>query len=350
MINCLRWIMIDQITELTNKTNEIEKIIQNFTEKQKTEETVTNCLNFSRNFSNLEIILPKKILIAKLEPSPNQNILLQCQIDLTLSSDESVEISLIAGNFVIYKTYKILKAGSSQISLMQNYKSLVDGISYIYVEIKPVTQKSVVLNHVALFVWGNLNSQNRVEYQAVDVGNGYLLSMLDNNCVYALISNRGKGEYNLIDFNFVDNSISYAFVYDSQNDATYFFRVDLNGNLFYSNYDDRNEIFLANGVSCVSADISTGGKFLVTYIKNKECYYFEIDENFVCSIHRKLYVGSVILNKVLCYFNSYRNKFILLLTNENNGNFMIEQIDEKFLDSETVTAQYGFFITTENID
>jgi hypothetical protein len=341
--------MIDQLTELTNKTNELEKTIQSLSERQKIDENQANCLSFSRNFSSLEIILSKKILVTKIEPQKNQNLLLQCQLDLTLSADECVEISFIVNNFVIYKTYKILSQGSSQISLMQNYKPLTDDKISVYVEIAPVSQKPIVLNHIALFVWGNLKNNNYTDYQAISVQNSYLLSMLDNNCVYFLTTDKEIGEYNLVDLDYVDTAISHCFLYDNANNILYFFRVDLNGNLFYSNYTSGDEIFLASGVLNVSADISSNGKILVSYIKNNECYYFELNVLNGSSIHKKLYINNNNFSRVLCYFNSYRNKFMLLLSTPNNNNYIIEQIDEDFSNSDTVTAEYGFYITTENV-
>ena len=340
--------MIDQLTELTNKTNELESKIQSLTEKQTFDELQTNSISFSRNFSSLEIIMPKRILVARIEPKQNLNILFQCQIDLDLSASENVEISFIANGFVIYKTYKILPAGSNQVSIMQNFKPLTNDKFSVYVEIIPTTQRPVILNHISLFAWGNLNGDYSIDYQAIDVGNKYLLSVNDNNCIYALKSDKEVGEFNISDLNYVGSGISHCFVYDSDGDITYLFRVDLSGNLFYSNFAAQNEIFLASGVSNVSADMSSSGKMLVTYTKNSECYYFEINENHVVSIHRKVYSNSVLVKKVLCYYNPFRNKFLVILSSNSDNNYLIEELNENFSNSDTISVQYGFFVSTVN--
>lgn len=338
--------MIDQITELKNKTSELETKIQVLTEKQKNEESQTNCLSFSRNFSNLDIILPKKILVARIEPNQNLNILFQCQLDLTLASEESVEISLIVNEFKIYKTYKVLPVGSNQVSIMQNFKPLTDKKFSLYVQISPVTQKSILLNNISLFAWGNLKGNYSIDYQAINIGDKYLLSMLDNNCIYALKTNKELAEFNIADFDYVGTAISHSLIYDSINNTTYLFRVDLNGNLLYSNLDTKNEIFLTNNVSYVSADISLTGKILVAIVKENECYYFEIDENKNVSIIRKLYVNSVTVARVLCYFNKFRNKFMIALSNPNDSNYLVEQINETISNSDTVNVEYEFTISS----
>lgn len=340
--------MIDQLTELTNKTNELELTIQNITEKQKVDEGQTNSISFSRNFSSLEIIMPKRIFVAKIEPKQNSNILFQCQLDLTLTASENVEISFIVNGFVIYKTYKILPVGSNQISIMQNFKPIDDSKFSVYVEITPVTQKPVVLNNISLFAWGNLNGDYQIDYQAIDLGSKYLLSMNESNCIYAIQTDKEISEFNLSDLNYINNGLSHSFVYDEENNIIYLFRVDLNGNLFYSNFENGYEIFLVSDVTSVSADISDSGKMLVTYIKNNECYYFEISENHSISSHRKLFVNSILVRKCLCYYNSLRNKFLLILSSSNDNNYLVEQINENFSNSDTVTAEYGFYITTTN--
>ena len=339
--------MIDQLTDLTNKTNELEELVLNLKSNQESETSQTNCQSFSRNFSNLEIILPKKLLIARIEPLKKGNILFQCYVDLTLTTTESVEISFIVGGFSINKCNKILSAGSNQITIMQNYDPLTLEKFSVHIEITPLSQKPININYVSLFVWGNLFGSKDLEYQALELENNYFLSMLDNNCVYYATVNKDTGTYNLTDYTFLDLALSYCFLYSENDDTIYFFRVDLNGNLFYSDISTSKEIFLETNVSHVSADISsTSHNILVTYVKNNQCFYFEINENKLISSHQRLYSNYVPISKSLCYYNKYSDKFILILTGSGENNYIIEQIKVDYLHNSEVVANYSFTATT----
>ena len=337
--------MINQFTELKNKTNELEDELLNLKTEKQGEKSESHCLNFSRNFSSLEVILPKKIFVARIQPSKKTNIVLQMLVDLTLSVSESVEINLICGEFSIYKYRKVLTEGSNQISIMQNFEPLTTDKFPVYLEITPLTKKNIMVNQISLFAWGDLLGKYSTNYQGIETKDSYLLSILDNNCVYGLMTEKKENEFNLIDFEFIDNAISYSIFYSEKDDIVYFFRVDLNGNLFFSSFFDRYEKFIASGVSEVSADVSDSGVILVSYIKNNKCYYFEIDENKRISMHKRLYCNYVLISKTLCFYNKLKGKFIIIATGLNDNNYLIEQLDETFSNNNTVVAEYSFSVT-----
>ena len=69
--------MINQITGLFNKTDELEQYLDNFKRVQNRASKKNSCLSFFKNFSNLEVVLPKKILIAKFQAKKNSRIFFQ---------------------------------------------------------------------------------------------------------------------------------------------------------------------------------------------------------------------------------------------------------------------------------
>lgn len=340
--------MIDKINELVRKTGELENKLLTLEAQQNEEMNRTNCLSFSHHFSNMEIILPKKIYITRIKPSNHSNIFFQCLVDVFLEESESVEISLIVNGLSIYKYLGVLSPGSNQVSIMQNYEPITLDRFSIYIEVTPQSRKAVYISSVTILSWGYFSDDVSPTYQALEVEDGYFLSMLSNGSIYYNLAGKETAALAFSDMTFLDNALSYSFVYSEKDYTMYLLRVDPDGNLFFGTLDKGNEIFITDNVTNVSADISDERKILVTYIKDNQCYYFEIDENKSVSVHRKLYYGYNKFVKTLCYYNKYCKKFLIIPTGELQSNFLFEELPESYFADNYISAEYNFTVTEEN--
>ncbi|MBQ8424535.1 MAG: hypothetical protein IJX17_00760 [Clostridia bacterium] len=340
--------MINRLLDLTNKNDEFEKYLESFENFQNKLSKNSTCLSCVRNFSNLEIILPKKILLTKLNGKEKSKIFFQCLIDFNSSFDEEIEFSLIVNDISIYKSNKKLNSGSNQVCIMQNYTPISSENLSVYIEISPLNEKTINLSMVSLFMWGKFDELETINYQALETKDYYLVSMLDNNSLYFAELEKIKNQLNFNDYNYINDAISYSISYNKNSDTIYLFRVDLMGNLFYSNLANKNEIFLTNNITKVSSSISNNGSILVSYIKNNCCYYFEITNNIV-SVHKKLLNNNFLVNDCLCYYNKHRDKFCIIISTENESNYFIEQVSHNDCGIINISANYSISITLENL-
>lgn len=339
--------MINRLLDLNNKTDEFEQYLSSFEKFQNKLSKKSTCISCIRNFSDLEIILPKKILITKLDATENSKIFFQCLLDLNLNSNEDVEFSFIVNDISIYKSKKSLLSGSNQICVMQNYVPLTTEQISVYIEITPVNGKSVFLYMASLFMWGNFEEVSILSYNAIEIYDKYLISIIDNNCLYYTKIDKIKKNINFLDLTYLNEAISHCFIYSSKSDITYLFRVDTMGNLFYSDFLLKNEIYITNNVSNVSASISNDDIILVSYIKNNVCYYCEIIDEVV-SVHKKISCGNIKIANCYSYYNKFRNTFCIVLTSNKDNNYFIEQVKENDCRTNNLSVNYNISINLIN--
>ena len=334
--------MINRLLDLTNKADEFEKYLSSFDSFQKKLSKKANCLSCIKNFSNTEIILKKKILITKIQATEKSNIFFQCLLDLNMSNSEEIEFSFIVNDICIYKSKKNLNSGSNQVCVMQNYMPIASENLDIYIEINPLNNKQVNLSMASLFMWGKFNYEPEISYQVIETNDKYLISLMDNNSIYYKLVDKMKLKLNFSDFTFLDNAISYSFCHDTENNKTYYFRVDLMGNLFYSDFYNQNEIYIESNVSKVSCAVSNNGNILVCYIKNNTCFCFEIYDKQI-SYHKRLF-SNISATDCLCYYNKFRDKFCIIATSSNDSNYFVEEIDDNFSQIDNINASYSVSI------
>ena len=340
--------MINQILDINNKTEELKKYIKEVEDQQKKAEQKSTCKNIIKNFSNLEIMLPKKILLTKLEASQGESLFFQCLIDLSLVSSDYVYFSLVIGDIVVQKYRKKLQAGENQVSILQNYTPITSGEIEIYLQLYPKNEKAITVGQISLFVWGNFTQKTETNYQILETNDNYLLSFLDNNTLYYKLTQKAEGEYATIDFNEFCEAKSYSFAFMPVSKKLLLFRVDSLGNLFYMNFEDKNENFICDNVSFVSACSSANDLILVSIVREYCCYYFEFDTNNNTSKINRLKNFNIKIHSCTNFYNSFTNEFYIVVSTKNGENYLFQ---EKLQDSkviENINAKY--LITAEIYD
>lgn len=337
--------MIDKIKTLLNRTTELEEEVDNINSNSQEIVETNNYITFTKNLLNYSILNTQRILVAQVEVTQNSNIYIQALVELSLSTAQKVTFSIIVDEISIYKSTKSLSSGFNQISIMKAYTPLVSKQIDIYIEITPTENKLLTLTTISLSIWGIVESKNNLKYQAVETEENFVLSYLANNEMYYKTTNKDISTNNAEDFVRYKSAKSFAFAYDSTNKVLYNFRIDMSGKLFYSNFDDKNEIYLTNNAEDVSA-CSNDDIILVTYIKNNTCYFMLINENSNISEEKQLYFNNYIIKNCYCYYNSFNEKFYVILTDEKNSNYFIESYNESASNQESINASVSLLIDT----
>lgn len=337
--------MIDKIKTLLNKTNELEDEIEQISETSNEKTETSNYVTFTKNLLNYSILTTQKVQIAQIEVIKNSSIYFQILIDVNLTTSQKVTFSLIVDNISIYKSTKTLSNGFNQISIMKAYNPLISTQSDIYIEITPTENKLVTLSLVSLSVWGLIDTQNNIKYQAIETENNILLAYLNNYQLFYKEVDKTTGSFNSEDFNLFKSAKSFLFAYNSQNKILLLFRVDTAGNLFYSNFNDKNEVFVSSGVQDVSA-CTDNSSTLITFIKNQKCYFVILNNNLILSDEKLLYNNNYKLKFCYAYFNNFNQKFYVITTDENDANFLIESQNETLNKQENINANISLTIST----
>lgn len=337
--------MIDKLKSLLNKTSELENQIEEIEKSNQSKAPQVICSCFSKNLLNFSILSSRTILLAEFNVDEDSVITFQNQIDINLATNQKVKFSIIVNDISIYKSTKNLNAGYNQVNLIKTYTPFISEKIKVYLQITSVDNKLVTLISESLFVWGINESYASIEYQAVETSDKFLLSYINNNVLYFLYTNKENTANNYEDFNYFSSAKSHSFVYVKNQNKIYLFRVDLDGRLFYSNFDDNNEIYLTNNVSKVSAAASSD-TICVTYVKDNICHYLEINKDGKYSIDKTI---NNLRNKIIntyVYYNNYKSKFYIVLTDEYSSNFIMESLSESKSSSSTLNASYEINITT----
>lgn len=339
--------MISSLSSLAKQNEELRQEIELLKNAQPIESQSASCVCINKNFSNLEIILPKKIILSKLDFSQSSSLYFQGQVDIFSTISEEVEISLIINNISIHKLKKQLEIGNNQIGIFCNFNPILDENAIIYVKFSPKNQKSIYLQNISLFVWGTIKTQDKPKYQALNLNTGYLLSYIFNNNIYYKIVPKKEDEFCSNDFNNLDIASAYSFAYSKIKDEIYLFRINLNGDLFFSTLNG-SETYLMSKIDSVSA-VCANDKIYLFCISEEKCLYFEIDEFNNISFVKNLKENSFKLKSVYAYFNNYNNKIYIVLTDINNSNYLLEQTLENSNLIEQLKASYNISIETYEV-
>lgn len=336
--------MINSLSTLAKQNEELRQEIELLKNSQSQESKLANCVCINKSFSNLEVILPKKIILSKLSFNQSSSLFFQGQINVFSTISEEVEFSLIINTVSIHKFKKTLNLGNNQINIFCNFNPILDENAVIFIKISPKNQKPIYLQDISLFVCGTVESQDKPYYQTICLKSEYLLSFLFNNNIYYKIVPNKEDEFCFNDFQNLEIASAYSFAYSNFTNKIYLFRVNLNGDLFYSVLNE-NEHYLMSKISAVST-IFCNNKILVFCISENKCLYFEIDENGNMFLVKSLKVNYLKLKNVFAYFNDKNNKVYIILTDINNSNFLMEQTLETFNFSDNLNARYEVSIET----
>lgn len=340
--------MIDAIKTLLNKTNELENEINNFKNEESNVQVSNNFACFSKGLINLSFLNSNKLLIAEFETKQNIPLYFQNQIELNIPSDQEVKISLIINNIAIYRSTRKLQAGYNQFTIMKGYIPLKSEQVEIYLKITSEEDSPMTLISNTLLVWGINNINNQVQYQAIETKNNFLLSYLNNNTLYYSSQNKNEIELNSEDFTYYANSISHSFAYLQTQDLLFLFRVDLDGNLFFTNFSNINELFLESGISHVSS-CSNNDLIAISIIKNGKVYVAEFYQNGTISKFQEVDCQNIYVVKTYLYFNKYDNCFYMILTDKNNANYLIKNLKNFITENHFINAKYSITYSTYEV-
>lgn len=338
--------MIDKYKNLISKTNQIEESLNLLEANQENSQSYTT--SFTKNLLNYSIIGSKKLLLANFDIDKNATLTLQCQIDLNLLSSQNIAFALYINNFCVFLTKKILNSGYNQISLIKNFTSQKSENISVYLEIKTLNNKVITLLTETLLVHGLNSNFDKVEYNAIELSQGFLISFLNNNNLYLKYSDKENLTLSLDDFTYHATAKSHCITYMQEANKVYLFRVDEDGRLFYSNLANDNEIFITHNVKNVYAAASQN-KIFVCFIKDFSCYYFDIENNIVSNIFKLDFINSP-LSACYAYFNNLNNKFYVIVTDKYNSNYIVESVDEHLTNGENIKAKYKIEISTYEVD
>lgn len=330
--------MIDKIKTLLNKTSELENNITALSNSQNTFSS-QNCLTISKAFLNHSIASKSKVHITNIEVSKGSQLYFQMIIDLNLQVQEKVSVVILVNDIAISKSTRTLSAGFNQITLVKNYTPLESGEIRIDIEITPQNSKQIFLTNTNLLIWGLEKPIETIQYQTLEYNDYYLITFISNNYLYYKFVSKQTNSYSQEDFAEFKSAKSYSFVY--HNNVLFLFRVDKNGNLFACDFDNKNENFLTNNVSWVSA-ASGNNNILISVIKNGACFYFEFD-NFSKSIEKHLNCNNITFSKCLCFYNNKTSRYFIIISN-NDSNYIVESVEENGLFNGHINANFDLKI------
>lgn len=332
--------MINKITGLMNKTDELEKYLDSFKKVQNRTLNKNTCLSFLKNLSNAEVILPKKILLAKVDGKANSRIFFQGLIELSLPAKETIELTISVNDIAISSEQKTLSDGFNQVVIMRNYEPLVDGELSVYLTIKPKNQRQLFISGVSLFVWGDFDAESLDDYQVIEINDAYLITLSADGSLYYKLTAKEKGEFSFSNLEFFAPSKSHAIAFDEQNSKTMLLRVDPRGNLFATDFFKFDEKFITSGVSKVSVAGNGCGEFLVSFIKNKSCYYFEMDIGKNFSLIKKLNTPYMVPASCTVIYNKFCGCYEISVSDKKQNNYLTRQVKESEGCADNISASY----------
>lgn len=340
--------MIDTIKTLLNKTVELEDKINNLSSTQNSYTPSNNFVCFSKGLLNLSFSNTDKLLIAEFETIENFSLYFQNQIELNVPISQTIKISLSINNITFFTSSRKLQAGYNQFTIMKSYLPLKTESVKLYLKIKTEDNSPITIISNNLLVWGICNHSNEISYQSIETNEHFYLSYLNNNSLFYSKKPKECIELNSEDFTYYASTISYSFVYFEASQKVYLFRIDLDGNLFYSDFETNNEVFIDSDISNVST-ISNSNIVLVSIVKNGLCYTFEMNEKENFSNKTEIDSNGIVIAKSYLYFNNYNNVFYIILTDQDNYNYITKSLTEYSESGSHITANYLIEFSTYEV-
>lgn len=340
--------MIDTIKTLLNKTVELEDKINNLSLTQNSYTPSNSFVCFSKGLINLSFSNTDKLLLAEFETIEDFALYFQNQIELNVPISQTIKISLSINNITFFSSSRKLQAGYNQFTIMKSYLPLKSEPVKLYLKIKTEDNSPITIISNNLLVWGICNHSNEITYQSIEANEYFYLSYLNNNSLFYAKKSKENTELNSEDFTYYASATSYSFVYLDASQKVYLFRIDLDGNLFYSDFETNNEVFITSGVSDVST-ASNGNIILISIIKNGVCYSFEMNEQENFSTETEVDSNGIIIAKSYLYFNNYNNLFYIILTDQNNYNYITKSLTEYSESGSHITANYLIEFSTYEV-
>ena len=340
--------MIDKIKTLLNKTNELEEKINQLSNNQNNFYNSNNFVCFSKGLLNLSFFSSDKLLLAEFETIENFPLYFQNQIEINIPTSQTIKISLSINKITFFRSTRKLQSGYNQFTIMRSFVPLKNENVELYLKITTEDGSPVTIISNTLFVWGICNYSNEINYQALETNNSLYLSYLNSNTLYYSKIDKKEIELNSEDFTYYSSALGYSFTYLKSTNKVYLFRIDLDGNLFYTDIDNNNEVFLGSNITHVSTAASES-LILISVIKNNLCYTFEMSENEIVSTPTLINSNDILVSKSYLYYNSFNNDFYIILSDKNNSNYITKTLTEYSSNQHLINAEYSIEFETYEV-
>lgn len=330
---------------LLNRIEELEYkfgIIQN---ESNEEDDSFGCTNFSKKLINYNLIEKKKFILGEFDVRKNEDLFITCQVDANLQSSQNLYINLYINNTVIYSGTKAMLSGEDSALIFTSFTPTKNEHAVVTIEISPLKGILLIVKNINFIVVGLKNIEIPTDYQILELNDKYLLSINKNNMLYYSYVTKTISEYSLQDFILYKSSKSHSFSFLKNSSTLFLFRIDQNGKLIACNFDNGSEYLISDNVEWVSA-ASDENKIIVCYIKNNSCFMVEIRNLPDIYIEKRINFSVCSLKKCIIYFNKFRNKFCLILSDKTNSNYLIESEEEDYSHGENISAEYYINLST----
>lgn len=341
--------MIDKIKTLLNKTNELEEKINTLSSNQSNIYNSTNFVCFSNGVLNLSMFNSDKLLLAEFETLENFPLYFQNQIELNIPTSQTIKISLSINKITFFKSTRKLQSGYNQFTIMKSFVPLKSEKVELYLKITTEDNSPITIISNTLFVWGINSYSNNVSYQILETEENYYLSYLNSNLLYYTKIDKKETELNSEDFTYYSGAISYSFAYLKSIDSVFLFRVDPDGNLFYTNIINNNEKFIDSNISHISTAYKNN-LILISVIKDNQCYTFEMNDNEIFSKPNLIDSNNISLTKSYLFYNKFNGDFYIILSDKYNSNYITKSLKEYNFNQHLINAQYSIEYQTYEVN
>lgn len=294
---------------------------------------------YTKNYLNFKTISNKSFRIKTLE-NPKNAIFVQIKVKFYNFATQNIKFTLFADNIQISSEEENFGTGVHEIIIYGTYQNAISDKISLDLYVNPKSKKQVLVSNTTLTIWGDTSTSSE-EYDATENQENYIISYISNNRLYYKKFSKTTNSED-VDFTFYEEAISHSICSDTLN--TFLFRVDPDKNLFYCKMDDFIEKFITDNVDKISC-CYFDNTIIYCYIKNGDCYYGEIKNDTVISNKK---IDTIFGKFIDCYlyFNNKINKCYMVLTKQDNSNYLLENITIDFDSSENISSEINLEIIT----
>ena len=334
-------IIVDSVKKLLSKVESLEKKVEKLESRQK---DLTEGIGFNvyaKNFLNYQVISNKSFRIRTINNDNKNSMFFQLKIRFYNFSEQNIQFTLFADKIQIGSEIQSYKSGYFESIVFGTYQNITNDKIVLDLSVSPKGSKQVTVTNTTLTVWGDSDG-HQDEYSALETNSKYLLSYISNGRLYYKIFNKTQNVEDC-EFEFYNESISHSVC--SNNEDVFLFRVDPDGNLFFSEFLDSSEVFISDNVSKVTCCFFNN-YIIFCYISNGDCFYGEIQNSIVIS-NKNITSPIGKFKECYLYSNNINNHCYLIITKTDNSNYLLENINNSFSSSENICAEISLNISLQ---
>ena len=323
------------IKKLQNKIESLENKVQKLEKKSRDFSSDVGLSIFTKNLLNYQVMDKKRFRIKTIDNNESNSLYFQLKICFFNYLAQDVCFKMYADKIQIASNNDSYANGKYETIISGTFQNFISNKVKIDLQIIPKSGKQLTIIGTTLTVWG-LTPKISEEYNAIETSTKYYLSYISNSSLYfKQFDKTFASKVDDFDFSFLDEAISHSLC--NANDEVYLFRVNPSGDLFFSKLQNFNEIFISNNVSKVCC-CYFNNFIIFSYIKDNECYIGEISNGVVIS-NNKIKTPFGKYSDCYLYSNTLNNKCYLIITKEDNSNYLLENINSNYSSSENINAE-----------